>query len=359
MTGSPRTAPGSGPRRGGLRRHRVAAGVRRSGTRPARADRARPGADARRRPGGARSLRPRDGRPDDHRLRVERQKERHLAPTLHADELWCQLFSEPGGGSDLAGVSDPGDPRRPDRGWSVTGQKVWTSNAQFASFGLMLARTDPEVPKHRGLTMFIVPMDAPGISIRPLRQISGEAEFNEVFFDGVPARERRGRRRDRRRLAAALTTLGFERFAAGFEADRLGYSAEALRGGDRIGAWSEGARYRRSADGSAGVATGAAGGAVRRLQAAERDRGGTDAWRRGGPREDHDGQNAANAANDLIVDVLGLDALREGGEWFHQRVVRPGDEVRRRQARRSCATRSASACSGCRGEPRVDKEIRP
>jgi alkylation response protein AidB-like acyl-CoA dehydrogenase len=151
----------------------------------------------------------------------ERQKERHLAPTLHADELWCQLFSEPGGGSDLAGVSTRAT-RRPDGGWSVTGQKVWTSNAQFASFGLMLARTDPEVPKHRGLTMFIVPMDAPGIAIRPLRQISGEAEFNEVFLDDVPLDEDAVVGEIGGGWATALTTLGFERFTAGFEADRLG-----------------------------------------------------------------------------------------------------------------------------------------
>src|SRR5207302_5001533 len=100
------------------------------------------------------------------------------------DEVWCQLFSEPAAGSDLAGIQSRA--RESDDGsFSLNGQKVWTTNAQFASFGLLLARTDPDVPKHKGLTMFIVPMDAQGVTVRGLRQITGEAEFNEVFFDAV------------------------------------------------------------------------------------------------------------------------------------------------------------------------------
>ena len=130
---------------------------------------------------------------------TEEQKGRYLGPMLHGDEVWCQMFSEPAAGSDLAAVQTRA--RQNDDGtWTLNGQKVWTTNAQFASFGLLLARTDPDVPKHKGLTMFIVPMDAQGVMVRGLRQISGEAEFNEVFFDDVDARRGRRRRRGRQRL---------------------------------------------------------------------------------------------------------------------------------------------------------------
>ena len=130
---------------------------------------------------------------------TEEQKPRYLGPMLHGDEVWCQLFSEPAAGSDLAAVQTRAR-REDDGGWRLNGQKVWTTNAQFAAYGLLLARTDADVPKHKGLTMFIVPMDADGVTVRGLRQISGEAEFNEVFFDDVRARRRRRRRRGRRRL---------------------------------------------------------------------------------------------------------------------------------------------------------------
>jgi alkylation response protein AidB-like acyl-CoA dehydrogenase len=114
---------------------------------------------------------------------TEDQKSRYVAPMLHGEEGWCQLFSEPAAGSDLAGITTRA--QRTDEGWELNGQKVWTTLAQFADFGLLLARTDPDVPKHKGLTMFIVPMDAPGVTVRPLRLMSGSAPFNEVFFDDV------------------------------------------------------------------------------------------------------------------------------------------------------------------------------
>src|SRR5215218_9497636 len=104
----------------------------------------------------------------------EDQKHRHLGPMLTAEEVWCQLFSEPAAGSDLAGVQSRAK-QQEDGSWRLSGQKVWTTNAQYASYGLLLARTDADLPKHKGLTMFIVPMDAEGVTIRPLRQISGEA----------------------------------------------------------------------------------------------------------------------------------------------------------------------------------------
>ena len=156
---------------------------------------------------------------------TEEQKQRYLAPMLHADEVWCQLFSEPAAGSDLAGIQARAV-QQDDGSWKLSGQKVWTTNAQFAVFGLLLARTDPDVPKHKGLTMFVVPMDAEGVTVRGLRQITGDAEFNEVFFDDVRLDEDLVVGPVNGGWGTALTTLMFERLTIGGGSEGMGYRAD-------------------------------------------------------------------------------------------------------------------------------------
>ncbi|WP_369258430.1 acyl-CoA dehydrogenase [Streptomyces sp. R35] len=142
---------------------------------------------------------------------ADRQRERHLLPTLRGDLLWCQLFSEPGAGSDLASLRTRAE-RTDDGRWRVNGQKVWTSAAQWADYGILLARTNPAAPKHKGLTYFIVDMkNTDGIDIRPLKEITGDSLFNEVYFDDVllPADAVVGEIDDGWRVAR--NTLGNER----------------------------------------------------------------------------------------------------------------------------------------------------
>ncbi len=144
---------------------------------------------------------------------TEEQKARFLRPLFTGEEVWCQLFSEPGAGSDVASLATRAE--RDGDEWLLNGQKVWTTLAHVASYGLIIARTDPDQPKHRGITAFLVDMRAPGVEVRPLYQATGEAEFNECFFTDA-------RVPDARRLGGvgegwtvAITTLMNERVSIG------------------------------------------------------------------------------------------------------------------------------------------------
>jgi acyl-CoA dehydrogenase len=144
----------------------------------------------------------------------EEAKKRYVWPAVQGDEIWCQLFSEPAGGSDVANLRTKAE-KNPDGTWTINGSKIWTTGAQFSDYGIILTRTDPNVPKHKGLTMFYIDMKDPGVDIRPIKQASGGSGFNEIFFTDIKVK-------DSQRLGAvgqgwtvALTTLMHERLAVG------------------------------------------------------------------------------------------------------------------------------------------------
>jgi acyl-CoA dehydrogenase len=143
----------------------------------------------------------------------EEHKLRYLPPLASGENIWCQLFSEPAGGSDVAGLRTRAEKDGDD--WIINGQKIWTSGAHHSDYGILITRTDPNVPKHKGLTMFFLSMKSPGVEIKPIKQANGQAEFNEVYFTDV-------RIPDSQRLGAvgdgwnvSLTTLMNERMAIG------------------------------------------------------------------------------------------------------------------------------------------------
>ncbi len=249
----------------------------------------------------------------------EEQKSRHLGPMLHGDEVWCQLFSEPAAGSDLAAIQARAR-QNGDGSWTLGGQKVWTTNAQFASFGLLLARTDPDVPKHKGLTMFIVPMDAEGVTVRGLRQISGEAEFNEVFFDDVRLEEDAVVGGVGNGWGTALTVLMFERLTIGFGSENYGSSARLADAiaADPAARRDSGIRQQFGEIVSELLAVRFNGyRALTMLQ-----RGQIPGPEAGLAKVTL--VNAGIAATDLGADIVGPDALRAESEWSYLISFLPG-----------------------------------
>jgi len=146
---------------------------------------------------------------------TKEQLQRYVKPALYGEDVWCQLFSEPSAGSDLAGLRTRAERSADGKSWTINGQKVWTSGAQFSDYGILVTRSDPNVPKHKGLTYFFLDMRSPGVEVRPIRQMSGEAGFNEVFFKDVviPDEQRLGDVGQGWKVA--LTTLMNERLAIG------------------------------------------------------------------------------------------------------------------------------------------------
>ena len=282
----------------------------------------------------------------------DEQKQRYLAPMLHGDEVWCQLFSEPAAGSDLAGIQTRA--RQEDDGsWRLSGQKVWTTNAQFAAFGLLLARTDPDAHKHKGLTMFVVPMDADGVTIRPLRQISGEPEFNEVFFDDVRLEPGSEVGPVNGGWGVALTTLMFERLTIGAGSEGMGYRADrfaAAIASDPVAAKDPEVRARFGELATELLALRFTG--YRLLTAISRGQ-------IPGPEAGMGKITAVNgaiAAGDLIADVLGPEALDPESEWSYLISFLPGlksaggtEEILRNTV--------GERVLGLPPEPRLDKGI--
>jgi alkylation response protein AidB-like acyl-CoA dehydrogenase len=238
---------------------------------------------------------------------------------LHGDEVWCQLFSEPAAGSDLAAVHTRARANG-DSSWTLNGQKVWTTNAQFASFGLLLARTNPDVPKHKGLTMFILPINANGVTVRGLRQISGEAEFNEVFFDDVALGEDAVVGGVGNGWGTALTVLMFERLTIGFGSESFGSPAHLAEtiAADAAARQDPEVRERLGEVISELLAVRFNGyRALTMLQ-----RGQIPGPEAGLAKVTM--VNAAVAATDLGADVVGPDALERESEWSYLISFLPG-----------------------------------
>ena len=282
----------------------------------------------------------------------EDQKGRYLGPMLHGDEVWCQLFSEPAAGSDLAAVQARAR-LQDDGGWKLSGQKVWTTNAQFAAYGLLLARTDADVPKHKGMTMFVVPMDAPGVTVRGLRQISGEAEFNEVFFDDVALDADAVVGGVGNGWGTALTTLMYERVTIGLGGEGLGYNSTRFAGaiaGDELARRDPEIRHQLGEIASELLAVRFTG--YRTLTALQKGQ-------IPGPEAGLAKVtivNGAIGAGELIADVLGPDALATDSEWAYMISFLPGlksaggtEEILRNTV--------GERVLGLPPEPRLDKGI--
>jgi alkylation response protein AidB-like acyl-CoA dehydrogenase len=276
------------------------------------------------------------------------QKERYLGPMLRGEEGWCQLFSEPAAGSDLGALQTRA--RRVEGGFSISGQKVWTTGAQHADLGWLVARTNPHVPKHKGLTMFVVPMHADGVTVRPLRGISGDAAFNEVFFDDVVVGEDAVVGAVDGGWKVALTTLMYERATLMSSFADLGLGAErfAAAVADHPGLADADTR-RRLAEVTCGLLA-LRYSSYRAMTALSR--GGVP-----GPEAALGKLGVIEAARqgcELVADLLGPDALE--GEWGETIADMPGlrsgggtEEILRNTV--------GERVLGLPPEPRADKDV--
>jgi alkylation response protein AidB-like acyl-CoA dehydrogenase len=181
---------------------------------------------------------------------TQEHKDRYVAPALRGEEIWCQLFSEPSAGSDVAGLKTRA--ARDGDDWVVNGQKVWTSGAHYSDFGMLLVRTNPEAPKHKGLTMFVLDMKSPGVEVRPIHQMSGGSNFNEVYFTDVRVPHAQMIGREGQGWTVALVMLMNERLAVGGSAGpdygEIMALARELHGPDGAPLLSNGAFRAKLAD---------------------------------------------------------------------------------------------------------------
>jgi alkylation response protein AidB-like acyl-CoA dehydrogenase len=288
------------------------------------------------------------------RFGTDAQKERFVDGFLTATEFACQLFSEPGAGSDLAGLSCRAV--RDGEQWVLDGQKVWTSNARIAPWGLAICRTDPTVPKHAGMTAFLVPLDAPGVEVRPITQMNGGASFNEVFFSGTRVADdlRLGDVGDGWKVA--VTVLGFERESSGSSGRRGGDFGDLLALARHLGRTDD-ALVRQSL---------ARVYSMQRARTWARDRAAANAKRSGssGPEGSIGKLLWTEAMREVSVtasNLLGAALAADTGEWgtfgWNQHVLgAPGyriaggsDEIQRNII--------GERVLGLPGEPRVDRDV--
>jgi alkylation response protein AidB-like acyl-CoA dehydrogenase len=255
---------------------------------------------------------------------TDEQKERYLAPILSAEEIWCQGFSEPEAGSDLAALKTravkDGDE------WVVTGQKVWTSGAQFAKWCMLVARTDTDVPKHKGLTYFLMDMEQDAVQVRPLRQITGEAEFNELFIEEARIPDANVVGGVGNGWKVALTTLMNERAGLGFALQiRLRQLLD-----DLIAAAAE----RGQLDGAGGAASDALAELHIRCETLRllAWKGLTDAERYGQPGPEGSlvkwlWSDTNQKLTELAVDLIGPEALTAGSDWSYEFLRARGNTI--------------------------------